>query len=327
MTATPSVAPPRDPLQHAAAPIPRPMAYAESILDLVGRDAARPAHPGHPRPRPGRAPAAHPRQARDAQPGRLGQGPDRAADDRGGRAGRPAASPGGTIIEPTSRATPATAWRSRRRSRAIAASSSWPTSSRPRSRRSCGPTAPRSSSARRTSPPESPESLLLGRGRGSRATSRAPSSPTSTGTWRTPRRTSGRPAPRSGTRPRAGSPTSSRASAPAARSPGAATSCKAQNPADLVVVGADPGGQRALRRHRPAVPDRGNRRGLLPRRRYDPAVVDRWVRVSDRDAFAMARRITREEGILAGESCGTAVVAALDEVAGPWPTDDGRPTP
>ena len=48
---------------------------------------------------------------------------------------------------------------------------------------------------------------------------------------------------------------------------------------------------------------------------YDPAVVDRWVRVSDRDAFAMARRITREEGILAGESCGTAMVAALDEAA------------
>ncbi len=48
---------------------------------------------------------------------------------------------------------------------------------------------------------------------------------------------------------------------------------------------------------------------------YDPATVDRWVRVSDRDAFAMARRITREEGILAGESCGTAMLAALDEMA------------
>ncbi len=44
---------------------------------------------------------------------------------------------------------------------------------------------------------------------------------------------------------------------------------------------------------------------------YDASVVDRWVRVSDRDAFAMARRITREEGILAGESCGTALVATL----------------
>jgi cystathionine beta-synthase len=46
---------------------------------------------------------------------------------------------------------------------------------------------------------------------------------------------------------------------------------------------------------------------------HDPSVVDRWVRVSDRDAFRMARRITREEGILAGESCGTAVLAAFDE--------------
>ena len=34
----------------------------------------------------------------------------------------------------------------------------------------------------------------------------------------------------------------------------------------------------------------------------------------DHDAFAMARRITREEGILAGESCGTALVAAREVV-------------
>jgi cystathionine beta-synthase len=54
---------------------------------------------------------------------------------------------------------------------------------------------------------------------------------------------------------------------------------------------------------------------------HDPSAVDRWVRVSDRDAFRMARRITREEGILAGESCGTAVLAALDE-AGRLMADD-----
>jgi cystathionine beta-synthase len=65
------------------------MQYAESILDLVGdtplvrltrvtRDLGRP------------TPAARPREARDAQPGRLGEGPDRAADDRGGRARRAA---------------------------------------------------------------------------------------------------------------------------------------------------------------------------------------------------------------------------------------------
>jgi cystathionine beta-synthase len=45
---------------------------------------------------------------------------------------------------------------------------------------------------------------------------------------------------------------------------------------------------------------------------YDPHVVDRWIRVSDAEAFAMARRITRDEGILAGESCGTAMVATLE---------------
>jgi cystathionine beta-synthase len=57
---------------------------------------------------------------------------------------------------------------------------------------------------------------------------------------------------------------------------------------------------------------------------YDPAVVDRWVRVSDRDAFAMARRVTREEGILAGESTGTAVLAALDEARRLMAEEPGR---
>ncbi len=44
---------------------------------------------------------------------------------------------------------------------------------------------------------------------------------------------------------------------------------------------------------------------------YDPSVVDRVVRVSDAESFAMARRVTREEGLLIGGSCGTAVHAAL----------------
>jgi len=45
---------------------------------------------------------------------------------------------------------------------------------------------------------------------------------------------------------------------------------------------------------------------------FDKTLVDRWVRVSDRDTFLTARRITREEGILAGVSSGTAMFAALD---------------
>jgi cystathionine beta-synthase len=53
---------------------------------------------------------------------------------------------------------------------------------------------------------------------------------------------------------------------------------------------------------------------------FDPKVVDRFVRVSDRDSFLTARRITREEGILIGGSGGTAAWAAL-QVAADYPAD------
>ena len=43
----------------------------------------------------------------------------------------------------------------------------------------------------------------------------------------------------------------------------------------------------------------------------DMDVVDEWVTVSDRESFDIARRITREEGILVGGSTGTAMWAAL----------------
>ena len=44
---------------------------------------------------------------------------------------------------------------------------------------------------------------------------------------------------------------------------------------------------------------------------FDPSVVDRTVMVSDAESFEAARRVTREEGLLIGGSCGTAVHAAL----------------
>ncbi|MGH3906201.1 MAG: cystathionine beta-synthase [Pseudonocardiaceae bacterium] len=45
---------------------------------------------------------------------------------------------------------------------------------------------------------------------------------------------------------------------------------------------------------------------------YDRDICDEIVPVSDRDSFAMTRRLAREEGLLLGGSCGMAVVGALE---------------
>ncbi|MHB1935230.1 MAG: cysteine synthase A [Acidobacteriaceae bacterium] len=45
---------------------------------------------------------------------------------------------------------------------------------------------------------------------------------------------------------------------------------------------------------------------------FDPSVCDSIVSVSDRDAFAMVRRLAMEEGVLGGSSAGANVFAALE---------------
>jgi cystathionine beta-synthase len=90
---------------------------------------------------------------------------------------------------------------------------------------------------------------------------------------------------------------------------GVARALKARNPA-VQIIGADPEG---------SVYSGGTGRPYLVEgvgedfwpTTYDPSVVDRTVMVTDADSFAAARRVTREEGLLIGGSCGTAVHAAL----------------
>jgi cystathionine beta-synthase len=91
---------------------------------------------------------------------------------------------------------------------------------------------------------------------------------------------------------------------------GAGRYLKEKNP-DIVVVGADPEGSifTSDEQHPYLVEGIGKESwpGTL-----DKSVIDRWVRVSDRNSFLTARRVTREEGLLAGGSTGTAVWAALE---------------
>ncbi len=51
--------------------------------------------------------------------------------------------------------------------------------------------------------------------------------------------------------------------------------------------------------------------GSVPPPNYDASVVDEAIVVGDLEAFRMARRLTREEGMLVGGAAGLAVVAAL----------------
>ena len=90
---------------------------------------------------------------------------------------------------------------------------------------------------------------------------------------------------------------------------GVARALKRFNPA-IQIVGADPEG---------SVYSGGTGRPYLVEgvgedfwpTTYDPALVDRTIMVTDAESFEAARRVTREEGLLIGGSCGTAVHAAL----------------
>jgi cystathionine beta-synthase len=99
---------------------------------------------------------------------------------------------------------------------------------------------------------------------------------------------------------------------------GVARYLKEQKP-DVMVVGADPEGSVfSGDEPRPYLVE-GIGEDFWPKT-FDPTVVDRYIRVSDRDSLLTARAITRQEGILVGGSSGTAMFAAL-EVARELPKD------
>ena len=102
------------------------------------------------------------------------------------------------------------------------------------------------------------------------------------------------------------------ASGPAARSPGPARYLRTKK-ADIVVVGADPEGSRPVGRHRPAVPHRRRRRGLLPghlRR-------ERWSTAGSASPIATPSRwrggSPAKRGSSPASRAARRVVAALDE--------------
>jgi cystathionine beta-synthase len=85
---------------------------------------------------------------------------------------------------------------------------------------------------------------------------------------------------------------------------------------DLVVIGADPEGSiyaGGADNVRPYLVE-GVGEDFWPET-FDPNVIDRWVTVSDRDAFLTTRRLAQLEGILAGGSGGLALHAALTAAA------------
>jgi cystathionine beta-synthase len=84
---------------------------------------------------------------------------------------------------------------------------------------------------------------------------------------------------------------------------------KEQNP-EVQVIGADPEG--SIYSGGPVHTYRveGIGEDFWPET-LDPDLIDRYVRVSDRDSFVLARRLVAREGIFAGGSTGTALCAAL----------------
>lgn len=84
---------------------------------------------------------------------------------------------------------------------------------------------------------------------------------------------------------------------------------KERNP-DIKIIGADPEGS-VLSGGAPASwKVEGIGEDFVPKT-FNSQLVDDWVRVSDAESFHTGREMARQEGMLVGGSCGTALAAAL----------------
>ncbi|MBV9440650.1 MAG: cysteine synthase family protein, partial [Candidatus Eremiobacteraeota bacterium] len=90
---------------------------------------------------------------------------------------------------------------------------------------------------------------------------------------------------------------------------GTARYLKERNP-HIVVVGADPEGSIYSGDTPKSYKVEGIGMSYLPQT-VDMRVIDRILRITDKESFLTARRIAREEGLLVGGSSGTAVAAAV----------------
>ena len=91
---------------------------------------------------------------------------------------------------------------------------------------------------------------------------------------------------------------------------GTAKFLKEKNPA-IKIIGADAEGSIYTQGAMPApYKVEGIGEDFVPRT-VDLKIIDKVINVSDKESFAMCRRLAREEGLLVGGSCGTAVCAAL----------------